>query len=203
MTAFVQGLVRQCSSVSLSGLMLAGARLTHIAPSPVALLTHGHRRWIYPHSASIGIVADGDSPPPSLRGVATRFDLSRSRLEAGAARLDLSDLNVVMEQGGRFASSFWDMEMRPSTPNLATNFKRLWLSVLVFGGLDQPRLIWPMLPLAAMMDFGNAVSIHGISPQVSCWFAKLAVLCLILPRVIAPFIAAMLSQPIRQSTQNC
>ena len=73
------------------------------------------------------------------------------------------------------------------------NFKRLWLSVLVSGGLDQPRLIWPMLPLAAMMDFGNVVSIHGISPQVSCWFAKLAVLFLILPRVIAPFIAAMLS----------
>ena len=98
---------------------------------------------------------------------------------------------------------FWDMVMRPDMPNLAKNFKRLWLSVLVSDGLDQPRLIWPMLPLAAMMDFGNAVSIHGILPQVSCWCAKLAVLCLILPRVIAPLIAAMLSPPIRQSTQNC
>ena len=49
--------------------------------------------WIYPHSASIGIVADGDAAPPSLRQTADRFSLSRARMEAGAARLDRSDLD--------------------------------------------------------------------------------------------------------------
>jgi hypothetical protein len=49
--------------------------------------------WIYPHAASIGIVSDGDSAPASLRETAARYDLSRARIEAPAARLDPSDLN--------------------------------------------------------------------------------------------------------------
>jgi len=48
--------------------------------------------WIYPNSASIGTVKDGDAPPPSLQRTLS-FELAANRLNAPAAVLQESDVS--------------------------------------------------------------------------------------------------------------